>query len=100
MMMAQESSPGPGILSDETVSAVRLALTQYASNPNDGEDLRKALRFVSAEAREKAILPEQLLTTLKDMWYELPNLRVASGPDHVQLLQRVVTMCIKEYYSP
>jgi hypothetical protein len=99
MMMAQESSPGPGALSDQTISAVRLALKEYAEHPEDGDALRSALRQVSAEAREKTILPEQLLTILKDLWYDVPNVRPASGPDHVQLLQRVVTMCIKEYYS-
>ena len=99
MMMAHESSPAPGVLRDETIAAVQLALAQYAANPDEAEGLRSALRLVSAEAREKAILPEQLLTTLKDLWHELPNLRATAGPDHVRLLQRVVTICIKEYYS-
>lgn len=99
MMMAEESSPAPGVLSDDSVTTVRLALQKYAADPDQGEELRRALRLISAEARDKAILPEQLLTTLKDMWYELPNVRVVRGSDHVRLLQRVVTVCIKEYYS-
>lgn len=99
-MMAQESSPGRGTLSDDSLTTVRLALQRYADDPNDGEHLRSALRRISTEARENAILPEQLLTTLKDMWYRLPNARTAPGSDDVLLLQRVVTMCIKEYYSP
>ena len=99
MMMAEDSSQGPGVLSAETMATVQVALTQYANNPEDGEELRSALRLVSAVARDKAIFPEQLLTTLKDLWYGLPAVRSAAGPDHVRWLQRVVTICIKEYYS-
>lgn len=97
-MMARESSPGPGALSDESVAAVRLALQRYADNPDDDE-LHVALRRLSVEARDRALLPEQLLTRLKDMWHELPSVRAAAGSDHARLLQRVVTICIKEYYS-
>jgi len=99
MMMAEESSPGRGALSEETIASIRLALQQYADDPDDGDRLRDALRLVSAEAREKSIYPEHLLTILKDMWQDVPNVPAASGADHVQLLQRVVTICIKEYYS-
>lgn len=99
MMMADEPNRAPGVLSDDSISTIRLALQQYAADPDQSKELRHALRLVSAEARQKAIFPEQLLTTLKDIWYELPNTRVVPGSDHVRLLQRVVTICIKEYYS-
>ena len=55
---------------------------------------------MSVEAHEKRILPEHLLVTLKDVWNALPEVRAM--PDatlQIRLLQRVVTMCIKEYYS-
>ena len=36
---------------------------------------------------------------LKDVWYGLPSVRAMQQTDEqVRLLQRVVTMCIKEYY--
>jgi hypothetical protein len=55
---------------------------------------------VAAEAREKAILPEHLLIALKDVWSNLPEVRtMPETGQQVRLLQRVVTMCIKEYYS-
>ena len=55
---------------------------------------------MSAEARERAILPEQLLVVLKDVWGTLPEVRaMTDAGEQVRLLQRVVTMCIKEYYS-
>ena len=81
------------------MAMVQLALQNYADRPDDGEALRGALRVVAAEARDKSIFPEQLLTTLKDMWHELPGIRAASGPERARLLQHVVTISIKEYYS-
>jgi hypothetical protein len=37
---------------------------------------------------------------LKDIWYALPSVHGIQEPiDQTRLLQRVVTMCIKEYYA-
>jgi hypothetical protein len=100
MMMAHDSSPGPASLAVETIAAVRTALVRYVDTPSHGAELRAALRAMSAEAREKAIFPEQLLIALKDIWHALPAVRQIEEPaDQIRLLQRVVTMCIKEYYS-
>ena len=100
MMMAADSLPPSRALADTTVEAVRHALAGYVSAPSRTEALRAALAAMSAEARDKAILPERLLITLKDVWYELPSVQSATdGAEQVRLLQRIVTMCIKEYYS-
>lgn len=125
MMMAHDSSPGPSGLDVQTIETVRVALEQYIStsahsqtlsvssdsvssahsprltpaSPH-GEQLRLALRAMAEEAREKSVLPEALLLVLKQVWHSLPI--VSSKRDHddqVMLLQRVVTMCIKEYYA-
>lgn len=101
MMMAHDSSPGgAGSLSPETIEIVRAELLRYVSVPEQGDALGRALRVMAAEARERAILPEQLLILLKDIWYTLPIVRAIREPsDQVRLLQRVITMCIREYYS-
>ena len=100
MMMAHDSSPGPAALSEETIEAVRAALVRYIDAPSQGDRLRESLHVMAAEARAKSVLPEQLLVVLKDIWYSLPSVRAMSEPvDQVRLLQRVVTMCIKEYYA-
>ena len=45
-------------------------------------------------------MPEQLLIVLKDIWSGLPEVRsMSDARAQTSLLQRVVTMCIKEYYS-
>jgi len=101
MMMAHDSSPPPAAgLAEETVTRARVALTRYLESPDRaGEELRDALDLMATEARSKAMLPEQLLVVLKDVWYALPEVRsLEDSGAQIRLLQRVVTMCIKEYY--
>ena len=101
MMMAYDSGPTPdGGLSTEVVDRVIDALTRYIGAPNGHDDqLRAALQELSREAHDKRMPPEKLLIVLKDVWYELPAVRDSTKRDEqVRLLQRVVTMCINEYY--
>ena len=101
MMMAHDSShPPPSRLDDETVAAVRAALRAYLAGPAGAAALRTALVAMAAEARGKGMMPEQLLVVLKDLWSGLAEVRAMSDVgEQVRLQQRVVTMCIKEYYS-
>jgi hypothetical protein len=101
MMAAHDSSsPPPSRLPDETVHALREALRRYLSNGLTPGPLQAALLLTAREARERDILPEQLLIALKDVWNSLPEVRaMTDNGQQVRLLQRVVTMCIKEYYS-
>jgi hypothetical protein len=100
MMMAYDSSWGPAALAEETIAAVRSALVRYVDAPSNGDELRSALHAMAAEARAKSVAPEQLLVALKDIWYSLPAVRGMHDPaEQIRLLQRVVTMCIKEYYA-
>jgi hypothetical protein len=101
MMMAHDSSPPPAPgLAEETTARTRVALSHYLENAEaGGDELRLALDAMAAEARSKAMLPEQLLVVLKDIWYALPAVRsIEDSGAQIRLLQRVVTMCIKEYY--
>ncbi len=101
MMMAHDSTPTPpGGLADETTRAVRTALVQYLRAPGSPTELRAALNQMADEARAKAILPEHLLVTLKQLWSSLPEVRsVGDVDEQTRMLQRVVTMCIREYYG-
>jgi hypothetical protein len=100
MMMAHDSSPTPPhALATETIALVRDELSRYVSGTHDGEALGEALQVAAREARSKRILAEHLLIVLKDVWYGLPEVqRVTDPSDQVRMLQRVVTMCIREYY--
>lgn len=100
-MMAHDSSPTPPSgLAEETTNAVRVALLQYLRAPSSPVDLRQALNRMADEARAKSILPEHLLITLKQIWSSLPEVRaVGDVEEQTRMLQRVVTMCIREYYE-
>jgi hypothetical protein len=102
-MMAHDTGPNPpDALAPETVEAVRLALEGYSRSPTKepATDVRRALHQLAREARQKDVSPEQLLVVLKGIWYALPEVRIAGGAsEQVHVLQRVVTMCIQEYFA-
>ena len=100
MMMAHDSGQPPsGRIDDASLDAVRLALRAYLRDA-DASALQASLLLVSTEARARNVLPEQLLVTLKELWNTLPEVRAMSDAgQQVRLLQRVVTMCIREYYD-
>ncbi len=98
--MAYDSTPVPPEVSAERVDALRRALASYVHLPHAEQTLSSALRSVAEEAHAKSITAEQLLMLLKHIWYALPQLRdVPSNEERVELLQRVVTICIREYYD-
>jgi hypothetical protein len=101
MMMAHDSSlPPSSRLDDELLNDVRVALRAYLKDSEDASGLQASLLRLATEARARNILPEQLLVTLKELWSTLPEVRAMTDAGHqVRLLQRVVTLCIREYYG-
>jgi hypothetical protein len=101
MMMAHD--PGgapPGRLDEASIDAVRASLRAYLQDSQDPAALQASLLTFASEARSRSIMPEQLLIVLKDIWSGLPEVRsMSDARAQTRLLQRVVTMCIKEYYS-
>lgn len=101
MMMAFDSGPsGPAELPPEIVSELRTTLATFLANPDDGVAVNGTLRSVAAAAHERRLAPEQLLITLKDVWYDVASGHVPRDPgEHTRLLQRLVTLSIKAYYE-
>jgi hypothetical protein len=92
----------PNEIAQETVEAVRCALARDVSapQPEPAPELRAALHKLASEARQKDVSPEQVLITLKSIWRALPE--VAQARDHdeqTRILQRIVAICIKEYFA-
>jgi len=100
MMMATDSTPRGPRLSAATIDALESALQKYLANEDEIATLQAALRQIAVEAREKKMHAEQLLVLLKDVWFALPQVKLASDLEQQhRVLQRVVTLCIREYYS-
>lgn len=95
--MAPDAVPTPGPApSRATLDHLHRALLSFVRREEPDDALRTALGQLSAEARERGVPPEAVLVHLKQQWNSLP---LASGSnDRAATLQRVVTMCIKEYF--
>ena|SRR5690242_5649749 len=103
MMMQHDTGPmSPNALAQEAVDSVRIALAQYVETraAEPAPALRSALHALAQDARAKAVSPEHLLVALKGIWQSLPTVEKARDQaEQTRLLQRVVTICIKEYFA-
>ncbi len=103
MMMQHDTGPmSPNALAQEAVESVRTALERYVGTlgAEPAPELGTALHALAQDARAKAVPPEHLLVTLKGIWQSLPTVESARDYDEqTRVLQRVVTICIKEYFA-
>jgi len=97
----REQSPMSG-LTPEAMGLLRNTLTAWMRGYGESDaSLGPTLHAVAAEARERGIRAEELLVTLKSMWFEIggePSTSSGSATGH-RLLDEVVTACIKAYYG-
>ena len=103
MMMQHDTGPmSPNALAQEAVDSVRVALEHYVETraAEPAPELRTALHALAHDARAKAVPPEQLLVALKGIWQSLPAVEKARDhAEQMRVLQRIVTICIKEYFA-
>ena len=89
-------------ISSSAIEALRLALRTRANA--DGvfarAPVRTAVQLVCAEARRQHYTPERLLVDLKDVLRATPEVQqVPRGPERDDLVARVVTLCIDEFFA-
>lgn len=93
--------PLPPPLSDVVVGPLRAAIGKLAHDPSgDDAPLRAAIAGVVTEARGREMRPEQLIPLFKALIDSLPEMHGAqSRLEEARLRERLVTLCIKSYYS-
>jgi glycerol-3-phosphate O-acyltransferase len=99
-MMAFDRTSTRPALEPETVHALRTALATSVAQGNHVENLRNLLCHAASDARAKGMQAEQLLVTLKEIWYSMPE--VTNAPTAAvenTLLQELISRCIQEYYA-
>ena len=86
----------PPTLVSGTTHAIGVALGRKAQDAE--EDLRSTLRILCADARRLGVRPEELVVLIKTIWRAHPETcalpRSQTGP----VLERIVSMCIDEYF--
>ena len=89
-------------ISSSAIEALRVALRTRA-NADDmfaRAPVREAVQLVCAEARVQHYTPERLLVDLKDALRATPEVQqVPRGPERDDLVARVVTLCIDEFFD-
>ena len=100
MMAFERTPPSTPTLDPDTLSALRSVFGHSITHGSHPAELRELLCVTAREARDKQITAERLLVVLKDTWHgllvssDLPA--SANGPE---LLQELVSHCIREYYA-
>ena len=98
MMVAFDPTPPPG-LDQETLAAVRNALVRYLRDGVPSRELHDALTAMARESRDRRIPAERMLVILKGLWGELREVRQTERtPERDRLLERLITICIQQYY--
>jgi hypothetical protein len=88
------------VISDQTLTELRVALQQRLGGSTSDAEIRQALRAMSEEAHAESLKVEQVIVALKRVWESLPEVRRASDRlEQNRVLERVVTLCIEEYYA-
>ena len=95
---AREAERAPRIR-DLADDVIRCALRAEARGEGPAGELRERLRLLCDRANASGLRPEQLLVILKDGWRESPEARRLTGRRASDVLARVVTLCIHEYYD-
>lgn len=99
-MMAFDRTPSRPALEPNTVESLRNALATSVVQGNHVENLRELLCRAAADARSKGMQAEQLLVSLKEIWYSMPEVTNApSASVENTLLQELISRCIQEYYA-
>lgn len=80
-------------------TALRSALQGHLRQPVTDETLRRALHALCTDARTKSLRPEHLIVIFKQVWGSLPEVQGRSANRRQDLLDRIVTICIEEYYA-
>ena len=103
MMMAYDSrsTPEHRSLGDETAAALRTAVLRLWEHPADDDAaLQAAFTRMVAESRTRALRAEEVVVAFKEILAGVPSLNNGRRRlEAVRFRERLITLCIKAYYS-
>lgn len=93
--------PGTAHDCDGAFEVLRLALMEVVDGKKSAAELRTPVRQLCIFAHSEDLSAEQLLVRFKEIWANLPPLAgLPRGRQRNDLMARVATMCIEEFYGP
>jgi hypothetical protein len=86
---------------DAAFETLRGALAEVVDGSGSPSDLRSPLRRLCVFAHSEDLPAEQLLIRFKQLWAGLPqHSGLPRGRQADDLMARIATMCIEEFYGP
>lgn len=86
---------------DSAFETLRLALMDVVDGKVNYSELRAPVKQLCVFAHSEEMKAEELLVRFKEIWANLPPLSgLPRGRQRNDLMARVATMCIEEYYGP
>jgi hypothetical protein len=82
------------------VDALRQAMRAYVRGGTHHDVWRGAVRLMCEDARTRGVQVEELLISLKRTWAISAGVEGIPRQESCELLARVVTLCVAEYYAP
>lgn len=87
-------------LSAAGVTALRSALQACHRDGALDDHLVRAMKLLCVDAHRGGVEAEKLVIAVKEAWASLPEIQnVSHEPDRDALRDRVITLCIREYYA-
>ena len=87
--------------SDGAFDALRSRLMDVVDGRSSYAELRAPIRQLCVLAQREDLRAEQLLVRFKEIWAELPPLSgLPRGRQRNDVMAKVATMCIEEFYGP
>ncbi|MFL5575174.1 MAG: hypothetical protein ACJ79S_04275 [Gemmatimonadaceae bacterium] len=97
---ARGAADEPAVLSRSALMSVRRVLHAHRDGWQLDERLAAAASMVADDARARSAPAEAMLIALKHGWGELAEVRQLPPRDTRALLDRLVTLAIRELYAP
>lgn len=86
---------------DGAFERLRIALVDVVDGKSAYSDLRVPVQQLCVFAHSEEMKAEELLVRFKEIWSGLPPLAgLPRGRQRNDLMARVATMCIEEFYGP
>lgn len=106
--MQRQNSDGSTVKDSESLSNLRglatIVLRRAVYTVSNGYTidgkLRESMRRVCKLAQNREVTVERLVVMLKEAWWDMPEAERVLGHRREEVLGRVVTVCIDEYFEP